>query len=170
MAEVIRKLVKRADKVAFMKIDEKYSRMQGFTGMSTNKNPKEYTRQYVDAIFETTDIVGISASIDFNFDQYIGDPVHDKLVDLIDNEVIGTDAVVEILVVDFTKKSGSGYEARTRKYAVIPNTEGGSLDAYTYEGTFRVNGSTKFGIAQATDLGATEATFTEGSVPEKVEG
>lgn len=39
------KLVQRADKVAFMKVDDTYHRMKGFTGLSNSKNPKEYTRQ-----------------------------------------------------------------------------------------------------------------------------
>ena len=148
-----KKLVQRADKVAFMKVKDKFERMQGFTGMSTSKNPKEYTRQYVDELFETTDVVGISASIEFAFDQFVGNPVHDKLTEMIDNEVVGTDAVVEIMVVDFTKKdSAEGeFQARTRKYSVIPNTEGGSLDAYTYEGTFRVNSNTEKVTATSTD-------------------
>lgn len=148
-----KKLVQRADKVAFMKVDDKFQRMQGFTGMSTAKNPKEYTRQYVDELFETTDVVGISASIEFAFDQFVGNPVHDKLTQMIDDEVVGTDAVVEIMVVDFTKKGQAEgqFEARTRKYSVIPNTEGGSLDAYTYEGTFRVNSNTEKGTATSTD-------------------
>lgn len=150
-----KKLVQRADKVAFMKVKDKFERMQGFTGMSTSKNPKEYTRQYVDELFETTDVVGISASIEFAFDQFVGNPVHDKLTQMIDDEVVGTDAVVEIMVVDFTKPTSGGtgneFEARTRKYSVIPNTEGGSLDAYTYEGTFRVNSNTEKGTATSTD-------------------
>ena len=148
-----KKLVQRADKVAFMKVKDKFERMQGFTGMSTSKNPKEYTRQYVDELFETTDVVGISASIEFAFDQFVGNPVHDKLTEMIDNEVVGTDAVVEIMVVDFTKKGKAEgeFQARARKYSVIPNTEGGSLDAYTYEGTFRVNSNTETGTATSTD-------------------
>ena len=161
-----KKLVQRADKVAFMKVDDKFQRMQGFTGMSTSKNPKEYTRQYVDELFETTDVVGISASIEFAFDQFVGNPVHDKLTIMIDDEVVGTDAVVEIMVVDFTKPAtggtGKAFEARTRKYSVIPNTEGGSLDAYTYEGTFRVNGNTEKGTATSEDDFLT-ATFTKGA-------
>ncbi len=150
---VEKKLVQRADKVAFMKVKDKFHRMQGFTGLSTSKNPKEYTRQYVDELFETTDVVGISASIEFAFDQFVGDPVHEELVRIIDEEIIGTDAVVEIMVVDFTKKGKTDgqFEARKRRYSVIPNTEGGSLDAYTYEGTFRVNSTTEKVLATTTD-------------------
>lgn len=162
--ETTKKLVKRADKVAYMNVGGQYLRMEGFTSLSTNKNPKEYTRQYVDEIFETTDVVGLSTSIDFGFDQFIGDKVHEALVKIIDNEIIGTDAVVEICVVDYTKpvdglEENGGFEARSRKYAVIPNTEGGSLDAYTYEGTFRVNGNTVKGTATVKDSSAKTIQF-----------
>lgn len=159
-----RKLVDRAKKVAFQKVGEKYVRMRGFTSLSTSKNPKEYTRQYVDELFETTDVVGISASIEFGFDQYTNDEVHTQMVDIIDNEKIGSDALVEILVVDFTKKSGSGFEATKRKWSVIPNTEGGSLDAYTYEGTLRVNSSLEKGTATSADEWLT-ATWAPAEVP-----
>lgn len=146
-----RKLVDRAKKVAFAKVGETHKRMRGFTSLSTSKNPKEYTRQYVDELFETTDVVGISASMEFGFDQYTNDEVHALFVDIIDNEKIGSDALVEIVVVDFTKQSGAGYEATKRNWSVIPNTEGGSLDAYTYEGTLRVNSSLVKGTATTTD-------------------
>ena len=160
------KLVQRADKVAFMDVDgtgKSFERMKGFTSMATNKNPKEYTRQYVDELFETTDVVGISASIDFAFDQFVGNKVHDKLAQMIDDELIGTDAVVEIVIVDFSKPSDAGettFEARKRNYSVIPATEGDSLDAYTYGGSFKVNGGTVKGTAESTDNWLT-ATFTE---------
>lgn len=156
-----KRLVQRADKVAFMKVEDKHVRMKGFTTQAISKNPKEYTRQYVDELFETTDVVGISSSIEFAFDQFKGDLVHDKLVQIIDEERVGTDSVVEIMIVDFTKEDATTpgtFEARKRKYSVIPNTEGGSLDAYTYEGTLRVNGAVEVGTATTTDDWAT-ATF-----------
>ena len=66
-------IVKRHEKVAFMEIKTKSSgtkivRMKGFTALSTKSNAKEYSRQYVDEPFETTDVVGISVSQDFDFD------------------------------------------------------------------------------------------------------
>ena len=156
------RLVQRANKVAFMKVDENYERMKGFTSLATNKNPKEYTRQYVDELFETTDIVGMSTSIDFAFDQFDGNPVHDYMVNIIDSEMVGTDASVEIMVVDFTKGDEiEGFAAKSRRYSLIPSTEGDSLDAYTYSGAFRVNGSTVNGTATTDDDWQT-ATFTEG--------
>ena len=64
-----RTLVKRSDKVSFLgcinKGSETFNRMRGFTSLSGSKNPSEYSRQYVDEEFETTDVTGYSPSIDF---------------------------------------------------------------------------------------------------------
>ena len=54
MAQISGNLMKRSDKVAFYGIKAAegdtytYHRMQGFTDISTSKNPIEYSRQYVD--------------------------------------------------------------------------------------------------------------------------
>ena len=47
---------------------------------------------------------------------------------------MGSDAVREIVIVDFTKQDTkkTGFEARKREYAVIPSTDGDGTDAYTY--------------------------------------
>lgn len=159
-------LVQRADKVAFYKpkTGEKYFRMKGFTGLSISKNPKEYTRQYVDELFENTDVVGISAAMDFAFDQYKNNKVHEDLAGIIDNEIIGTDATREIVIVDFTEGDDTlGFTARAREYSVIPNTEGGSLEAYTYEGTFRVKTANIKGLAKSEDDWET-CTFEKAAV------
>jgi len=151
---------KRADKVMFMEVQDTFNRMKGFTALSTNKNPKEYTRQYVDEMFETTDVVAISTSTDFNMDYRIGDPVHELMVDIIDKEKIGDDAVVTLLLVDLTQGGLEGTaQAVKREFVLIPGTEGDSLDAYTYGGTFKVKGPRIEGTATTTDEWQT-CTFT----------
>ena len=156
--------VKRSDKVMFMEgTADEFNRMKGFTSLSTSKNPKEYTRQYVDDDFETTDVVAISVSTEFAFDQKAEDAVHEKLVDIIDEEKIGDDAVVNLLSVDMTQ-AGVGedsFVATKRSFVVVPGTEGDSLDAYTYGGTFRVKGEKIVGEATTTD-GWKTCTFTPG--------
>jgi len=144
---------KRSSKIAFLQADNNFYRMKGFTSLSTNKNAGEYTRQYVDEDFETTDVVRISTSMDFNFDYMPSNQVHEKLVEIIDGEKIGDDAVVSILVVDFSQAGTTegSYVAVKRDFAVIPGTEGDSLDAYTYSGTFRVKGPRIEGEATSTD-------------------
>lgn len=135
-----RKLVLRADKVAFMAVGETptYHRMRGFKSLPTAKNPIEYSRTYVDMYQEVTDVVGVSESKDFEFDQYVNDPVHDVLVGMIDGELLGSDAVVKILTVD---KGTTGVNAILREYNVIPDTSGDGTEAYTYSGRFVASGA-----------------------------
>lgn len=134
---------KRCDKVAFMGVDGKYYRMTNFTEIATSKNPKEYTRQYVDEEFERGNVVGYSPSISYSFDYDTENPVHNLLKEIIDNELIGDEAVVEIIMADIDDPEGKN-SAISRKWSVIPDSEGSSLDAYTYSGSFRANGEKEF--------------------------
>ena len=155
-------LVKRSDKLAFLKIGSTYQRMTGFTALTTNKNPVEYSRQYVDEDFENTDVTGYSPSIDFTFDQYSDSVVHDALISIIEGEKTSTSALVTILIVDKAEPiTGGTYYSYIRQYAVVGGSEGDSTDAYTYSGTFKVKGARTEG---KTTLSADEstATFTAG--------
>lgn len=139
------KLVKRSDKVAYMNTATseapKYERMRKFTEMSNSRNPQEYSRQYVDRDGEDTDIVGFSPEKGFAFDEYANNPVHKKIVDIIEDEKKGDDAIIEILVVDKSRPVESGgYEARKRNYAVVADSDGDDTNAYTYSGSFKSNG------------------------------
>lgn len=158
-----RKLVKRSDKVSFFGNmstgTETFNRMRGFTTLSGSKNPSEYSRQYVDEEFETTDVTGYSPSIDFGFDQYSGDVVHDEIVEILDGEKTGTEARRNIVTVDFSQPDGNGYKATKREYAIIGDSEGDSMDAYTYSGTFRATGSRVEGVATL-NSDSSVATFT----------
>lgn len=160
-----RKLVKRSDKVSFLGCladdTETFNRMRGFTTLSGSKNPAEYSRRYVDEEFETTDVTGYSPSLDFGFDQYIGDPVHEEMVEILDGEKLGTEARRNIVTVDFSQEAGEGsYKAVKREYAIIGDAEGDSMDAYTYSGTFRATGKRVVGTATVDETGAV-ATFVE---------
>ena len=160
-----RKLIKRSDKVSFLGCisegTETFNRMRGFTTLSGAKNPTEYSRRYVDEEFETTDVTGYSPSLDFGFDQYAGDPVHDEMVKILDGEALGTEARRNIVTVDFSQEAGEGsYKAVKREYAIIGDAEGDSMDAYTYSGTFRSTGKRIVGTATVDEAGAV-ATFTE---------
>ena len=165
-----RKLVKRSDKVSFLGClkdgSEKFNRMRGFTTLSGSKNPSEYSRRYVDEEFETTDVTGYSPSIEFGFDQYSGDLVHDEMVDILDGEKTGTEARRNIVTVDFSQPiSGQEgtYKATKREYAIIGDSDGDSMDAYTYSGTLRATGSRIEGTATLND-DSSVATFQNASV------
>lgn len=163
-----RKLVKRSDKVSFFGNmstgTEVFNRMRGFTTMSGSKNAIEYTRHYVDEEFETTDVTGYSPSIEFGFDQYVNDLVHDELVEILDGEATGTEARRNIVTVDFSQPTAGGkYKAIKREYSIIGDADGDSMDAYTYSGTFRVSGKRITGEA-ALNSDSSVATFTADSV------
>ena len=144
-----------------------FNRMKGFTALSTSKNPIEYTRKYVDETFETTDVVGMSTSMDWTMDQLKDDPVHDKIVDIIDSEKIGDDAVVTLLTVDFTQEGTTAgtFKEKKRTFTLIPGTEGDGAEAYTYSGTFRVKSEKVDGEVTSIDNFKTSCTFTA-SIPE----
>lgn len=147
-------LVKRSDKVMFLELESTINRMEGFTALPLAKNPKEYTRQYVDQEFENTDVVGLAPSIDFTFDHIKGNAVHEALIAIIDGELLGTDAVVTLVQVDFTKEvtpETGEFHAVKRDFALIPGTEGDSMDAYTYSGTFKVKGEKEAITVTTTD-------------------
>ena len=156
-------LVKRSRKVAFMNVSTtaiaNFLRMTKFTEISKSKNPTEYSRTYVDEDGEVTDVTGYSEEISYNFDLHVGNLVHQKIVDITDNEKTEADALVQILQVDFTKPVGDGYEARLRTYSVVPDAEGDSTDAYTYSGAFRKNSNMTIGVATM-NADNTVATFT----------
>ena len=162
-----RRLVKRSDKVAFLGClasgTETFNRMRGFTTFSGSKNPSEYSRQYVDEEFETTDVTGYSPSFEFGYDEYTDDPVHEEVGDILDGEKTGTDARRNIVVVDFSKPTTGGYEATKREYAIIGDAEGDSMDAYTHSGTFRATGKRIVGVATLNSDNSV-ATFTESGV------
>ena len=160
-----KEMVRRSDKKAFFGTGEgvitTYDRMFGFTEMNNSKNPKEYTRQYVDELYEQTDVTGYSPSMSFGFDQYTNDPVHADIAGICDNEKTGKDAIRSIVIVDFTQ-AGTAQDtfiAKKRDFVVVVDSEGDSLDAYTYSGTFKTKGETVWGTAATTDEWET-CTFT----------
>ena len=137
-------IVKRNEKLAFYGVVGEgdvvtYHRMKGFTDMSGAKNPIEYTRRYVDEAFEQSDVVGYSPSFSYGFDQHKGNAVHNDIIKIHNEELILEDAVREIIFVDLTSGDNTeDHSAAKREFAVIADTEGGSVDAYTYTGTLKV--------------------------------
>ena len=125
MAESKEVLVKRSQRVAYMDTaaaegPASFERMTGFTSMTNSKNPKEYSRQYIDMDTETSDVVGYAPAIEYSFDRYSSNPVHEKIAKIHDGELLGNDTHVDIVVVDLFKKSSAGekYHATKRTYAV----------------------------------------------------
>ena len=150
------KIAKRSDKIAFFGIkngeETEFMRMRGFTELSINKNPVEYSRRYIDEKTERNDVVGYAPSISYSFDKFSDDPVHQDIISIADNELIGSDAVRSILLVDVTSEQEDGnYPAILRNWSVIPDSEGNDSEAYTYSGTLKSNGDIIKGTVTTSD-------------------
>ena len=161
---VKQKIVGRHQMVAFLKTgDNVFSRMTGFTSLSEKKNPKEYTRQYVDEEAERSDVIGYATSYDYEFDRYTENAVHNLLASISDEEIIGEDAQVEIVAVDlFDKTSDGSYTARKRTYSVIPDSSGDGTDALVYKGSLKLASGLTKGTCTSDDKWQT-CTFKETS-------
>lgn len=166
---VVKQIVKRHQRVAFMNTGTEdapvFTRMKNFTDMTNSKNPKEYSRQYVDEEFEESDVVGYAPSIAYSFDRHTNSPVHEKISKIHDGELTGSETLVDILIVDLfamdteTKQC----EARRRKYAVIPSDDGSGTDALIYSGTFKAKTAKEECKATVSDDGLT-ATYVAAAV------
>lgn len=159
-------IVGRHEKLAFYGIADTegkvtYHRMRGFTEISTSKNPNEYSRRYVDETNERTDVIGYATSMGYNFDEIEGNEVHTDLVKIEEDELVGSAAVREILIVYLNREAAAEgtFEAKKRSFAVVPDSSGDSTDAMTHSGTFKANGETVVGTATTND-GWQTATFT----------
>ena len=156
-------VVKRCKKLAFYGVPVAsgdgytFYRMKGFDDITTSKNPKEYSRQYVDEEFEQTDVVGYNPSISFGFDRFLGDEVHDDMIEIFNLEKVGADAVRPIIMVDMESE---GKAAIMRDFAVIAENEGSGTDLYKYSGSLRVKGEKVFGTCSSDDDWET-CVFTE---------
>lgn len=172
MADTKPKIVRRSQRVAFMDTDKtgsspELARMTGFTTMTNSKNPKEYSRQYVDEDAERSDVVGYAPSIEFSYDRHTNTPVHERLSEIHDRELMGDDAHVNIVNVDlFTADEQKRCKATKRTYAVIPDTDGDGTDAMIYSGTFKSVSGIEEGYATSEDNWKT-ATYTAGAIPEE---
>ena len=150
-------MIKRSEKVAYMEViegtEKVYKRMTGFTEFAVSKNPKEYSRKYVDEDIERSEVVSYSTAISYKFDLERGNPVHDFLSGIAEGEYVGEDALCSIIVVDLYKKGSDtdGVKAIKRTFTVVPENEGDDSDTYTVSGSLRAIGASEFGLAKSTD-------------------
>ncbi|MBE7031994.1 MAG: hypothetical protein E7401_03420 [Ruminococcaceae bacterium] len=156
-------VVKRCKMLAFYGVPGENSgeytfyRMKGFDEITTSKNPREYSRQYVDEEFEQTDVVGYNPSIAFGFDRFSDNEVHDDIIGIFNGEKVGADAVRPIVMVDLESENKAAIK---RDFSVVAESEGSGVDLYKYSGSFRVKGEKITGTAQSEDEWQT-CTFME---------
>lgn len=123
---------------------------EGFTQLTENKNPQEYSRKYVSDKTTRTDLTGFAPQFDYTCDYIDGDPVIAEIADITDNELMGTAARRDIVSVNlWSDPTGKACEAKKRTYSIIPNQKADGTDALIYSGSMKAAGdfvSGKFDI------------------------
>ena len=149
-------LVKRCDKVPYFGVPDEngdfiFYRMKGFTVAAVNRNPIEYSRQYVDEDFERCDIIGYKTALDYEFDMFRDNPVHTDIASISEGELIGSDAVRPVVMVDFSAQTDGVCKASKRNFSIIPSRDGEGFGAYIYSGQMKANGKKIDGTAVSAD-------------------
>ncbi len=151
-------MIKRNEKLAFMQVTNgdktEYKRMTEFTELTVSKNPNEFSRKYVDEDYERTDVTGYNTSISYKFDYNPDNPVHKEFVNITDGELTGSATKRTIIIVDLSKssaKGGSAFNAISRDFNIVPNSEGDDANVYTYSGDLKRAGEITKGTATTND-------------------
>lgn len=111
---------------------------EGFTTFPEAKNPKEYTRKYVNNKTEKTDVIGYSPSISYSVDYITNEPCVQEVVEIHEKEYVGTATHRNIVSVNcWDEKSDGEYAATKRTFAIIPSNKGDGTDALIYTGTMK---------------------------------
>ena len=152
----MRNLVKRCEKIPYFGIlddsgNYKFHRMTGFTSATVNRNPIEYSRQYIDEDFERSDIIGYKTALDYEFDMFKDNPVHQEIAAISDGELTGNNAVRPVIMVDFSTEKNGVCKAIKRDFSIIPSREGEGFGTYIYSGQMKSNGKKLSGTVISDD-------------------
>ena len=121
---------------------------EGFTSFPESKNPKEYSRKYINYQTEKTDVIGYAPSIAYSCDVITGDPVVQEIVKITDAEAVGSDTHREVVSVNLWEPVGNSnneFKASKRTYAIVPAGKGEGTDAMIYTGTMKAVSDMVFG-------------------------
>lgn len=155
-------LVTRSELLSYMDVGASSSASwkligEGFTTFTESKNPQEYERHYVHEKSSRTDVVGYAPSIEYATDFYTQNEVIAKIAKITDEELIGSDAQVDICHVhtwDVKTPAADGTPATCvaykRRYAVIPDAKGDGTEALIYSGNLRAVGDVVKGTFNGT--------------------
>ena len=151
-------LVTRSDMRSYLLVNGKYCEIgDGFTDFTENKNPREYSRQYIHESAERTDLVGFAPSVTYAFDVYDADAVQGALLEIMLSEATGDAAAVDVVTAFLHKTSGgTKVEAVKRSYTVCPAKLGAGTDALVCSGTLKARGDAVRGEFDTSTLLFTE--------------
>ena len=135
-------LVTRRDMRSYLLVNGVYHEIgEGFTDFTENKNPKEYSRQYIHESAERTDLVGFAPSVTYAFDVFDADAVQEVLMEIMLSEAVGDAAAVTVVTAFLHKPcDGDRVEAIRREYTVCPAKLGAGTEALICSGTLKARG------------------------------
>lgn len=110
---------------------------EGFTSFPEAKNPKEYTRKYINYKTDKSDVIGYAPSIEYSCDCISGDPVVQEIINIHDNELLGTATHRRVVSVNRWEEKDGACPAFMRTFAIIPGNKGEGTDALVYTGTMK---------------------------------
>ena len=145
---------------AFMEIDGKFYKMQGFSKLDILSVPEVYARKYINNDFKSVTVTGGDTKISYAFDRMKNFKVHDVLSRIADLNLSGDKATVKIVLVDFDNEQDGKFYAVKQSFAVVckdVRPEDGFLD---YFGMFISSGKASEGAVTSCD-GFETADFTE---------
>jgi hypothetical protein len=140
-------LITRQDMRSYLLVNGVYCEIgDGFTDFTENKNPKEYSRQYIHESAERTDLVGYAPSVTYAFDVFDADAVQAALMEIMLSEAVGDAAAVTVVTAFLHKKTeGERVEAIRREYTVCPTKMGNGTEALICSGTLKARGDAQRG-------------------------
>lgn len=121
---------------------------EGFTEAGVSFNGQTYTVKYISDKNERNYLVGYSPEIGFDANIYTNNPVMEKILDVIKQEKLGTDALCQIVIVDAYEWDGIGPNvapARKRDWTIVPEGMSSGVEALLMNGAFQSAGETEFG-------------------------
>lgn len=135
-------LVTRSSMRSYLLVNGVYCEIgDGFTDFTENKNPKEYSRQYIHEASERTDLVGFAPSVTYAFDVFDADEVQAALMEMMLSEAVGDAAAVTVVTAFLHRTCGEGrVEAVRRMYTVCPAKMGSGTEALICSGTLKSRG------------------------------
>ncbi len=160
---------------------------EGFTTLPESKNPKEYTRKYVNYKTEKTDVIGYAPSIGYSCDVILNDPVVAEIIQIHDGEFLGTDTHRDIVSVncwdeedyyfhtaDTNIVSGKTYYTKSGDtYTAVQSPTAENLSTYYEKGVGYAASKRTFAIIPDGKGDGTDAmiyTGTMKAVSDKVDG
>ncbi|MBR5870411.1 MAG: hypothetical protein IKZ09_05205 [Clostridia bacterium] len=135
-------LMTRSDMRSYLLVGGAYCEIgEGFTDFTENKNPKEYSRQYIHEAEERTDLVGFAPSVTYAFDVFDADAVQAALMEIMLSEATGDAAAVTVVTAFLHRQTANGrVEAIRREYTVCPAKIGSGTEALICSGTLKSRG------------------------------